>query len=320
MPYIPSEVIAKAKEMDLLTYLKTYEPQELVHFSGQTYCTREHDSLKISNGKWCWHSQGIGGRSAIDYLIKVKGLSFTEAVQTVMGNLAIQQPTYTAAAKSEKPKTLLLPKVNRYATQVFNYLLRRGIDSELIHFCIRTGRLYESQQYHNAVFVGMDMAGKPRYAYVRGIDTDFLGDATGSDKHYSFNIPARDGSDTVHLFESAVDLLSYATLLKMHGRDWNTEHLLSLSGVYRPRKNVSESTVPLALTQFLNDHPEIRNIVLRLDNDLGGRIAAETLHRILPEKYEVRTALPPHGKDYNDYLCIRKNLPITKRKEKEQSR
>lgn len=51
MPYIPPEVVAKAREMDLYTYLKTYEPQELVHFGGNTYCIREHDSLKISNGK-----------------------------------------------------------------------------------------------------------------------------------------------------------------------------------------------------------------------------------------------------------------------------
>ena len=52
MPYIPPEVVAKAKEMDLLTYLKNYEPGELVHFGGSTYCTRTHDSLKISNGKY----------------------------------------------------------------------------------------------------------------------------------------------------------------------------------------------------------------------------------------------------------------------------
>lgn len=47
LPYYSKEVIKKAKEMDLLTYLKNYEPDELVHFSGDTYCTKEHDSLKI---------------------------------------------------------------------------------------------------------------------------------------------------------------------------------------------------------------------------------------------------------------------------------
>lgn len=34
MPYIPPEVVAQAREMDLLTYLRTYEPQELVHAQG----------------------------------------------------------------------------------------------------------------------------------------------------------------------------------------------------------------------------------------------------------------------------------------------
>ena len=71
MGYVTREMIDRAKEMDLLTYLQTYEPQELVHFGSSTYCTREHDSLKISNGKWCWFSRGIGGKTALDYLIKV---------------------------------------------------------------------------------------------------------------------------------------------------------------------------------------------------------------------------------------------------------
>lgn len=61
MPYIPPEVVERAREMDLLTYPRTYESQELVHFRGDTYRTREHDSLKISNGKLCWFSSGVGG-------------------------------------------------------------------------------------------------------------------------------------------------------------------------------------------------------------------------------------------------------------------
>ena len=76
MPYIPPQVVQEVKRIDLLTYPKNYEPYELVHFSGNTYTTRTHDSLKISNGKWMWWSRGIGGRSALDYLIKVKDYSF----------------------------------------------------------------------------------------------------------------------------------------------------------------------------------------------------------------------------------------------------
>lgn len=60
MPYIPPSVVQEVKRMDLFTYLKNYEPYELVHFSGNTYTTRTHDSLKISNGKWMWWSQRTG--------------------------------------------------------------------------------------------------------------------------------------------------------------------------------------------------------------------------------------------------------------------
>ena len=92
MPYIAPEVIQEVKRMDLLTYLKSYEPYELVRFSGNVYTTKTHDSLKISNGKWMWWSRGIGGRSALDYLIKVKGYAFLDAVQTIAGQAAIEPP------------------------------------------------------------------------------------------------------------------------------------------------------------------------------------------------------------------------------------
>ena len=322
MPYIPPEVVEKAREMDLLTYLKSYEPQELVHFGGNTYCTREHDSLKISNGKWCWFSRGIGGYSALDYLIKVKEMPFTQAVETIMGNVAVSPPTYTPTQKEQKAKVLLLPKANRCATHAVEYLHGRGIDYDLIDFCISTGRLYESYPYHNVVFVGQDRDGKPRYANLRGIGSDFIGDANGSDKHYSFGIPAAVESGTLNLFESAVDLLSYGTMQKLDGKDWRHESLLSLAGVYKPKARIEESSLPVALVQYLADYPHIRKVVLRLDNDPAGRIAAATIKTLLSKRYAVTVDIqpPPQGKDYNDCLCLRLGLPITKRKERVKER
>ena len=76
MPHLSKEQIDQAKQWDLLSYLQVYEPGELRRTGPHEYCTRTHDSLKISNGKWCWNSRGIGGRTALDYLIKVRGLSF----------------------------------------------------------------------------------------------------------------------------------------------------------------------------------------------------------------------------------------------------
>ncbi len=146
MLYIAHEVVAKAKEMDLLTYLRSFEPEELVHFGGDTYCTREHDSLKISNGKWHWFSHRIGGKTALDYLIKVKRMPFLEAVKHLTGQTAVMPVPQSAPQKPKAPseKVLLLPKPNRSGHHVINYLQSRGIDSELIDFCLRTGRLYES--------------------------------------------------------------------------------------------------------------------------------------------------------------------------------
>ena len=121
MRYIAAEDVAKAKEMDLLTYLRNYEPQELVHVSGNTYCTREHDSLRISNGKWCWFSQGIGGRSALDYLIKVKGIPFTQAAEIILGREAEKPPVFYRQ-KERKHTELLMPELSETTEQVEKYL------------------------------------------------------------------------------------------------------------------------------------------------------------------------------------------------------
>ena len=121
MPYIPPDVVAQAREMDLLTYLRTYEPQELVRFAGGTHCTREHDSLEISNGKWCWFSREIGGYSALDYLIKVKKMPFTQVVKAIMRNLSATPPAFALAPKVSKEKVLLLSQTNHSATHAVEH-------------------------------------------------------------------------------------------------------------------------------------------------------------------------------------------------------
>ena len=319
MAYIPPETIERARQVDLLTYMKACEPDELVHIGGNHYCTREHDSLKISNGKWYWFSRGFGGYNALDYLVKVKDVPFVEAVERISGVAAYTPPTASKTEKAKKPKVLLLPTASRGATHAYNYLRSRGIDSELIDYCFQTGRIYESLPYHNVVFVGLDQYNKPRYATLRGIGTDFIGEANGSDKRFSFSIPAQN-SDSLHLFESAIDLLSFATLVKQNNGNWQRDHLVSLAGVYKPKENLQESSLPLTLTRYLSEYPNIKQITLRLDNDKAGGYMAKALVALLSDKYEVSIQPPPCGKDYNDYLCMKLGIPITHRKSKAQER
>jgi hypothetical protein len=291
--------------MDLLTYLQYFEPQELVRFSGDVYTTRMHDSLKISNGKWNWWSRGIGGRSALDYLVKVRGMTLPEAVLLIDRQADIVPPVPSTTQETAKPRNLLLPEKNENNNRVVAYLAGRGIHRDIIDYCIRTNRFYESKDYHNAVFVGFDRNGVPQYGALRGISgRQFMGDVTGSDKHYSFSIPARSESNTLHLFESAIDLLSFCTLELFAGRDWRQENLLSLAGIYKPKKIIEDSTLPAALMQYLKDFPQIHNIVLHLDNDAPGRLAAKTIQLILPSRYIVSNEPPKRGKDENDYLKI----------------
>ena len=304
MPYIAPEVITEAKRMDLLTYLREYEPGELVKFSSNTYTTRTHDSLKISNGKWMWWSRGIGGKSALDYLIKVRGMDFVQAVQTIMGNGSVSFPT-CKNIKSYEEQPLLLPQKSPTTEVVFDYLFGRGIDYEIINHCLEQELIIESLPYHNAVFIGYDENKEPKYAAYRATNQSrIMGDCTGSKKQYSFRLTAENTGE-VHLFECAIDLLSYATLMKLEGKDWRQFNLVSLAGVYSPKQKIEDSKVPVTLGRLLEKDKTIRRIVLHLDNDIAGRKATKALQTILSDKYEVVDDPPQYGKDVNDFLCKR---------------
>ena len=304
MPYIAPEVITEAKRMDLLTYLREYEPGELVKFSSNTYTTRTHDSLKISNGKWMWWSRGIGGKSALDYLIKVRGMDFVEAVQTIMGNGSVSFPT-CKNIKSYEEQPLLLPEKSPTTDVVFDYLFGRGLDFEIISYCLEQELIIESLPYHNAVFIGYNENKEPKYAAYRATNQSrIMGDCTGSKKQYSFRLTAENTGE-VHLFECAIDLLSYATLMKLEGKDWRLFNLVSLAGVYSPKQKIEDSKVPVTLGRLLEKDKTIRRIILHLDNDIAGRKATKALQTILSDKYEVVDDPPQYGKDVNDFLCKR---------------
>lgn len=301
MSYVKPEQIEQARRIDLLSYLQMYQPNELVHVSGGTYCTRSHDSLKMSNGKWYWWSRGIGGKSALDYLVKVEGLAFTDAVERLTGTNMPELEKSPALPKSG-PKELILPDRSPTNQRVIRYLCSRGIDSGILHDCIKKGMIYESTPYHNAVFVGLDATGKARYASFRATNsTRIMGDCSGSDKHYSFRLVGNRSAD-VHFFECAIDALSYATLLKRSGRDWQNYNLISLAGVYLSAENDKEYKLPLAVEEYMKEHPQHKRVFLHFDNDEIGRGAAQALKKGLEQTCEVIDQPPPGEKDYNDYL------------------
>ena len=312
MPYVAADAIEAARQIDLLSYLRIYEPGELVHISGNTYCTREHDSLKISNGKWHWFARGIGGRNALDYLVKVKGITFPEAVSLLTGT---PLQAYTAPREPVIPqeRRLLLPDVDTNCDTVKRYLEGRGIHATIIDYCIEKKLLFQTAQYKNALFVGYDRMGKPQYGALRSTFSRYKAEATGSDKHFSFSIAENPEAHTVHIFEAAIDLLSYATLELYEDIDWKQDALLSLAGVFAPKR---PGVVPVALSRFLDENPKITTLRLHLDNDEVGRAAAKGIMDGLPG-YTILDEPPTFGKDVNEQLQLQVGR-IKKKEEQER--
>lgn len=300
--------------------MQAYEQDELIKTGIAEYSTKTHDSLKISNGRWHWWSRNIGGRTALDYLIKVKDMSFTDAVRKLGGG-AIEEtiksqnkypehkaPTRKGAEARASPE-FEPPQAAVCAGRAVSYLQKRGIDSEVIYKCVKLGIVYESADYHNCVFVGLDKQGIKRYAALRGTLADFKGEAKGSDKRFGFCLSAGNSKSSmakfVNVCESPVDALSLATIEKMNRCNWQDTNYLSLGG-----------TSEKALIQFLKDNTHVEGIIMCLDNDDAGLTRAKKIEAEIVEMKEFKNRkieflhAPPdkkHGKDYNDALLYKLN-------------
>ncbi len=304
--WVTPEQIERAKQIDLLTYLQEHEPNNLRRIGSSTYCTVEHDSLKISNGMWHWFSRHIGGKNALDYLMKVKGFSFSEAV-TLLSEGTLSFPVKEVELINTTC-VLEIPRLNPDIQRVKRYLAGRGIDTGIIEYFQNEEMILEDAKYHNCIFIGKDEQNRPRYGTVRGIYSSFKRELSGSDKAYSFQLAPGEPNKPLHVFEGVIDLLSYITLESKSGREWQSEGYLSLGGVY---ETDNKQDIPIALNAYLEKHPNVRPIVLHLDNDEIGRKAAEQITGALKDNYEVINMPPKSGKDYNEYL----QNEIRKRKE-----
>ena len=305
--FIPKDVVKQAKQINLLTYFMNNNPQELVKKGVGTYSLKTHDSVIMSNGLWHRFSTHQGGKSAVDYLIKVENMTLQEAVNAVL-NKDIKEYEYVKNEEYNKPKVLVIPEKADTNNNVIEYLKNRGIDKSIINYCIENNLIYQENKTNNIVFVGYDDNHNIKYAGCRSTnEKKIMRDAKGSSKEFSFRLLSKIKNDSLHIFESSIDLLSYATLLALKGYDYQNQNLLALAGVYQPSKSIEQSKVPIAVQNFLDKNKNIENIVLHLDNDRAGREATKALIIVL-NKYNVYDVPVPYGKDVNDYLCFKLGL------------
>jgi len=239
---------------------------------------------------------------AITFLEDYADMSFREAMDFLLnynGNsrdAPVQKPETRLPKKEEKPPVpFVLPEPSEDNRRVFSYLRKRGIAYQVIENIVNAGLLYEDKQYHNCVFVGKDADDNAVFAYKRGTrDKDgigFKGDVEGSNKDIAFRLPCDPELDMLRVYESPIDLMSDMSM----------------------RRYIRSNCVALcclgdgALESYLKDHPHIKSIDLCLDADQWGRQAAERMKEKFTERgYEVRDFTPPRGKDWNEYLCLKK--------------
>ena len=301
MAYFEKEELRQAKQMSAIEFLKRYRAKELVRCGTGEYELRSHDSFKISESTslWHWKSRDIGGKSALDYLVRVEGVPFTDAVRYLLEQDA---PAYVPCRKIEERRPFVLPPAAREEYRVELYLQSRGVNLDVIRYCISRGILYESLPYHSCVFVGLDPNGVPRYAALRSTcdgPKAFKGEQAGSDKRYSFCIPPVVRSRRAAVYEAAPDALAHMTLER--GRA--DKYRLSLGGIYVPQDTSTDRPAkpPAALESFLQNHPEVDALEICTDNDRAGQWAAQNIARAYAGRYTVTVDLPPgDGRDWAD--------------------
>lgn len=180
--------------------------------------------------------------------------------------------------------------------------------------------LSNMKKISNAVFVGYDDNNKPAYAAKRGMynktvivdgkekNKSFRQEVTGSSKQHSFFMrDLSDKSKSIHVFEAAIDAMSYATLIDLYSSNYKTKNLLSLGGAASGRDNKfspNDIILPPALQNVLdNKSLNIDTVYIHFDNDKTGHDQAIKLKNKL-DKLGVKSQikLPPSGKDFNDFL------------------
>lgn len=287
---IDEKTIEQVRNADMVAFFEKRYGFTFAHRGG-TYRCKQHSSLAVKDDRrsWYWHSKGMGGFGALDYLMKVENMPFHHAVEAVSGVATVTEPP----RRGDTPKTLLLPPKVGIPIHLYDYLcIKRGIDSEIVNTLIQKEMLYEDKR-GNVVFVGFDEHGAARFASLRGTRDSFRMDCSESDKRYGFNMVSPD-SDQLYLFESPIDAMSHGSIdnaFRGNKDAWKRINRLSLAGT-------SDTAIPF----FLNQHKNVKELVFCLDNDSPGRVAANVMSRMYADKGYYTRIEPPMGKDFNEDL------------------
>jgi hypothetical protein len=281
--------IEQANNTDLSEFLKSQGEQ--LKKSGKDWRWLRHKEITVCGNRW-YHQYERRGGYAISFIKEFFNLSFPDAVNMLLGINKISPSLSEKKLKPAENIDFVLPKANSNMRRVYAYLMKkRMIDRDIITCFAKARMIYEDAKYHNAVFVGMNGNGVPKYAQKRGTfsnQSNFRGNAAGSDLRYSFSSTGT--GPELFVFEAPIDMLSYITLNK---DDWQKNSYLALCGV-----------TDIPLLNFLSQNKNICTVCLCLDNDTAGLVASKRIaEKLRQQTYTVNFDISQE-KDWNEQLCI----------------
>ena len=180
MAHLEEDIIERAKNTDMIALLESEEGFSFKSTYGEReFKCIEHNSLVINGNRrrWYWNSRQVGGNNAIDYLVKIRGMNFRDAVLHLVGDR--EQPAYTPIRKAvtenvsvSKPVRFVLPEQahfpdgRRNYSNIIAYLNKgRGIDMNIINTLIASGQIYQGVQYNGLHIVGYNDEGMAFYRF-----------------------------------------------------------------------------------------------------------------------------------------------------------
>lgn len=283
--------IAQASQVNIIAYAMS-RGYEVKRISPRSYKISGYGGLYINadGQKWNCFSKGSGG-GTIQFLMEMENLTWVDSIKELLGLSDEELPYVEPPSKDSEVKgTLILPEKNNTFKHIFAYLIKtRKIDADIVSRFVKEKKIYEDT-YQNCVFVGSDDKKEPKFASVRGTNTNrrFRRDIENSDKGYPFCQVGE--SDTLCVFESAIDLMSYLTLIRIHGIDNFSHHLISIGGT---------SYIPI--DKYLDRNSEISKLILCLDSDDEGHFFSQKIKERFCVEYEIYCHIPK-GKDFNEEL------------------
>lgn len=180
MAHLEEDIIERAKNTDMIALLESEEGFSFKSTYGEReFKCIEHNSLVVNGNRrrWYWNSRQVGGNNAIDYLVKIRGMNFRDAVLHLVGDR--EQTAYTPIRKAvtenvsvSKPVRFVLPEQahfpdgRRNYSNIIAYLNKgRGIDMNIINTLIASGKIYQGVQYNGLHIVGYNDEGMAFYRF-----------------------------------------------------------------------------------------------------------------------------------------------------------